>query len=410
MNDFNYTLSNLEYEGLDDEQIFETVKHIKKLAQDYSLAKHQKKVALPKGFSSYSPEEKGKFFEDNLWKNLMEADLSKTLDDTVLPKSMRSSQREAVKEAVFSIARNLVSMYANSASTTIIVAEKKDEIIVNSPNPRFAAAQKEIVLTKTLNSDGTYNTTYSVKNSDDTITYDKNGNVISRTSPALDTLSRKLFESGYNAQYLENGLIWFSPDAFGKTPESTVKAYTIRTRTDESYTTTMAEIDQIIEDYQKTHAIDHVENVSISEAEQNATLSMEEATQNLAILSEQIKQTGVATTEIDVVATVQALYPTATTESAWTKVLTVAPELFAYLPSEYFADETSKAKEYLEISRQGLKNIYAQKEKISETDVKEVSNISVCIDEKITLEQERIKEQSSRKQIDSIIENMGREK
>ena len=34
----------------------------------------------------------------------------------------------------------------------------------------------------------------------------------------------------------------------------------------------------------------------------------------------------------------------------------------------------------------------------------------VCIDEKITLEQERIKEQSSRKQIDSIIENMGREK
>jgi len=406
---FNYVERNLQDAGLNSQQIVEASNFLTTLSEVFERPSYQRKVSLPANWASMSGEEKARFFEDGLYDTIMiKMNGEKIIDETILPHDASLETKANAKETIFSLARQLVSMYAESASTTIDLAKiKKQEILDFIPGYFEAAAQNEIVMTKTLNADGTYNTTFSSKKADWNFTYDHKGKIVRREGPIeIEKLTKALFTNGYNAHdYLGNAEVWFSPDASGKTPESTVTDYVVRSRNDDFALEAKDMLDEILEDAEVQH---------VTEIADFTTLSMEEATQNIALLSASVRQGKMTIPDnINIEETIQTLYPTATPEEAWTSALTASPELFAFLPSKFFEGEKPLSESLLQVSKNALKERISKQERVSEQDVAEITNISSVFSSKIQLEKDRIREleesHERKNEALSIIDNLGRD-
>lgn len=159
--------------------------------------------------------------------------IEKFLKEKLIPQHpILMVESEELKYAIFDSLQNVICRYAQSASYTM---GKKDleRVQRESKTPFSLGAQREIVITKTLNDDGSYNTSYSSQNSGSAVVYDKNGKVVATvgTGNNLKAIADALYKQGYNVQFFEQQ--WNQKDANGQSPAQSVKKWVVRTRVDE---------------------------------------------------------------------------------------------------------------------------------------------------------------------------------
>lgn len=149
-----------------------------------------------------------------------------------------------LKYAIFDSLLNVISPYAKKASYTINDKDLKKRI--GTRDPFSLGAQKEMIITKTLNDDGTYNTSFSDGTSPTAVVYDSNGRPVAKADTSqLATVADELYKRGFNVDFFERN--WSAKDCKGKTPASSVETLVMRTRVDKPG----KENEQKLQDYMK---------------------------------------------------------------------------------------------------------------------------------------------------------------
>ena len=198
-----------------------------------------------KGKDTTKAHEEYEAIQEKQHKPLFER-IEKFIKELLVPQHIAlHKESKVLKYAIFDSLRSILSPYAKSASYTI---NDKDIKRREEKDPFSLGAQKEIVMTKTLNDDGTYNISYSSKTSDRAVIYDSKGNVIHNVGLGNDlgNVAKGLHDRGYNVRFIEEN--WGTKDCKGVRPAESVKSWVMRTRVDEQG----KECEQELQDYIKT--------------------------------------------------------------------------------------------------------------------------------------------------------------
>lgn len=171
--------------------------------------------------------------------------IEKFIKDLLVPQHISlHSESKAIKYAIFDALKSCICPYAKSASYTI---NDKDIKRREEKDPFSLGAQREIVMTKILNKDGSYDISYSSKTSDRAVVYDSKGNIIHNVGVGNDlgNVAKGLYARGYNVRFIEDN--WGTKDCKGQIPGKSVKTWVMRTRVDEYG----KENEQSLQDYMK---------------------------------------------------------------------------------------------------------------------------------------------------------------